>query len=141
MSAQGYAGDLTPREAWQLLQDDPDALLVDCRTTAEWEHVGVPDTDDLGREVVMVEWQRYDTGQVNERFLDELRESLGDKADRPLVFLCRSGVRSVAAARAATGAGLGPSYNVLDGFEGGMGADGRRGASGWRAEGLPWHEG
>ena len=140
MSAQGYAGDLTPQEAWELLQRDPDALLVDCRTTAEWTYVGVPDTEDLGRDVVMVEWQQYATGQVNERFVDELRESLGDKPERPLVFLCRSGVRSVAAARAATDAGLGPSYNVLDGFEGGVHA-GHRGGAGWRAEGLPWRQG
>ena len=140
MSAQGYAGDLTPQEAWELLQRDPDALLVDCRTTAEWTYVGVPDTEDLGRDVVMVEWQQYATGQVNERFVDELRESLGDKPERPLVFLCRSGVRSVAAARAATDAGLGPSYNVLDGFEGGVHA-GHRGGAGWRAEGLPGRQG
>lgn len=140
MSAHGYAGDLTPQEAWELLRRDPDALLVDCRTTAEWAYVGVPETDELDREVVMVEWQQYATGQVNERFVDELRESLGDKPERPLVFICRSGVRSVAAARAATDAGLGPSYNVLDGFEGGVSA-GHRGGAGWRAEGLPWRQG
>jgi hypothetical protein len=29
VSPQGYAGDLTPQEAWQLLRDDPDAVLVD----------------------------------------------------------------------------------------------------------------
>jgi rhodanese-related sulfurtransferase len=140
VSAEGYAGDLTPREAWELLEQDPKAVLVDCRTTAEWAHVGVPQTDELDRDVVKIEWQ-HGTGQVNDRFVDEVREALGEDADAPLVFLCRSGVRSVAAARAATDAGLGPSYNVLDGFEGGVGPDGRRGASGWRAEGLPWRQG
>ena len=136
----GYAGDLTPREAWELLGSEPDAVLVDCRTRAEWSYVGVPDPRGLGRDLVTVEWQQYPSGQVNSRFVDELREALGDKADAPLVFLCRSGVRSVAAARAATAAGLGRSYNVLDGFEGGLDADGHRGTTGWRAEGLPWRQ-
>lgn len=140
MTGQGYAGDLTPREAWQLLQDEPDAVLVDCRTRAEWSYVGVPDPGALGRPLVTVEWQSLPTGRVNDGFVDELREALGDKADAPLVFLCRSGVRSVAAARAATAAGLGRSYNVLDGFEGGLDADGHRGRTGWRAEGLPWRQ-
>ena len=76
---------------------------------------------------------------VNPRFVDELRVALADKADAPLVFVCRSGVRSVAAARAATAAGLGPSFNVLDGFEGELDADGHRGP-GWRADGLPWRQ-
>ncbi len=56
------------------------------------------------------------------------------------MFLCRSGVRSVAAAQTATAAGLGPSYNVLDGFEGPSDAEGHRGAQGWRSEGLPWRQ-
>lgn len=140
MSQGGYAGDLTPREAWQLLQDDPRAVLVDCRTQAEWSYVGGPDTSGLGRAHLSIEWQQYPTGRVNDRFVDQLREALGDDRDAPLVFLCRSGVRSVAAARAATAAGLGSSYNVLDGFEGGLDAEGHRGRTGWRAEGLPWRQ-
>lgn len=139
-AADGYEGDLTPRQAWELLEGDPDAVLVDCRTRAEWAYVGSPDTTALGRPHLSLEWQQHPAGQVNPRFVDELREALGDKVDAPLVFLCRSGVRSVAAARAATAAGLGSSFNVLDGFEGGIDADGHRGSTGWRAEGLPWRQ-
>ena len=65
---------------------------------------------------------------------------MGDEVDAPLVFVCRSGVRSVAAAHAATAAGLGRSYNVIDGFEGGLDAEGHRGTTGWRAAGLPWRQ-
>jgi rhodanese-related sulfurtransferase len=140
VTAAGYEGDLTPQEAWQLLQDEPDAVLVDCRTRAEWSYVGVPDPEQVGCPLLTVEWQRFPSGQVNDRFVDEIREALGDREDAPLVFLCRSGVRSVAAARAATAAGLGRSYNVLDGFEGGVDAQGHRGSTGWRAEGLPWRQ-
>src|SRR5699024_2655117 len=67
-------------------------------------------------------------------------DTLRPLEDRPLVFLCRSGGRSVSAALAATAAGLGPSYNVLDGFDGHTDAAGRRGATGWRAAGLPWRQ-
>lgn len=140
MSA-GYAGDLTPQEAWDLLAADPRALLVDVRTDGEWRTIGVPDTDGVapGR-TGFVEWVDG-SGQPNPRFLEQLAGlGLAPGEDRPVAFLCRSGVRSVAAATAATAAGLGPAYNVLTGFEGDVGADGLRGHHGWRAAGLPWRE-
>ncbi len=138
-----YAGDLTPAEAWDLLTSDERAVLVDVRTDGEWRTIGVPDTATLpaGPERTgFVEWVDG-TGRPNPGFLDQL-QALGLSADdpRPVVFLCRSGQRSVAAAVTATAAGLGPAYNVLDGFEGGVGPDGRRGGTGWRAEGLPWRQ-
>ena len=83
----------------------------------------------------------YPSGRPNPQFLKQLGELGLEPGDgRPIVFLCRSGVRSVAAANAATAAGLGPAYNVLEGFEGDVGADGHRGHSGWRAAGLPWRQ-
>jgi rhodanese-related sulfurtransferase len=137
--SQGYAGDLTPRQAWERLAHDDAAMLVDVRTEAEWAYVGVPDTTDLGREVVLVQWQRFPDGARNPDFLGQLRAA-GARDDTPLIFLCRSGVRSVAAARAAAAAGMTASYNVLEGFEGGLDGDGHRGRDGWRAEGLPWRQ-
>ena len=140
MSAGGYAGDLTPQQAWDLLAADERAVLVDVRTDGEWAAIGVPDTSGTGREAAFVEWVDG-TGRPNPAFLDELRASGLEPGDeRPVVFLCRSGVRSVGAAKLATAAGLGPAYNVLDGFEGGVGPDGRRGTTGWRATGLPWRQ-
>jgi len=138
MSTQ-YAGDLTPRQAWDLLAADASAVLVDVRTDAEWRYVGVPDTSALGRRAVLVEWVTYPSGQPNPDFLASLAGAgLTPGDERPVVFLCRSGVRSVAAATAATAAGFGPAYNVLHGFEGDVGPDGHRGVQGWRADGLPW---
>jgi rhodanese-related sulfurtransferase len=130
-----YAGDLTPEQAWQLLEDNPDAVLVDVRTRAEWDAVGVPDTAPLGREAAFVEWVTLPARRPNPAFLEELEEvGLEPGEGRPVVFLCRSGQRSIAAAMAATAAGFGPAYNVLEGFEGAGGL----GMSGWRAAGLPW---
>lgn len=140
-----YAGDITPEEAWKLLADDPEAVLVDCRTEAEWRFVGVPDVSSLQRdvasprEVVYVEWNRSD-GSHNDRFVDDLVSAGVTPGERPVVFLCRSGNRSIGAAEAATGAGMTPSFNVLDGFEGNLDEAGHRGATGWKAVGLPWRQ-
>ena len=141
-----YAGDITPLEAWKLLTDNPEAVLVDVRTDAEWRFVGVPDLSSLGRDVVYIEWNKSN-GQHNNDFLAELQDKLptssgeSEGTDRPVVFLCRSGNRSIGAAEVATAAGIAPSYNVLDGFEGQLDAQGHRGDSGWRAVGLPWKQG
>lgn len=137
-----YAGDLSPRQAWKLLSDNPDAVLVDVRTDAEWRFVGVPDLSSLGRDAVFIEWNTAD-GRHNDGFAEELRERIPPAAggtDRPVIFLCRSGHRSIGAAEAATEVGVTPAYNVLDGFEGHLDAHGHRGQTGWRAAGLPWRQ-
>lgn len=121
------------------MAEDPEAVLVDCRTEAEWRFVGVPDVSSLRRDVVYVEWNRSD-GSHNDRFVGDLVSAGVTPGERPVVFLCRSGNRSIGAAEAATGAGMTPSFNVLDGFEGNLDAAGHRGATGWKAVGLPWRQ-
>lgn len=133
-----YAGDLTPQQAWDLLRDNPDAVIVDVRTEGEWRQVGVPDVSELdGRDVAFVEWTT--PLGPNESFVAELAEKTGVQPDdgRPIVFLCRSGNRSIGAAIDATAAGFGPSYNILEGFEGDTDARGQRTVNGWRLRGLP----
>ena len=132
-----YAGDITPQRAWDLLSDDPEAVLVDCRTAAEWRFVGVPDLSSLGHAVVYVEWTGTD-GVHNDGFVEDLIAAGVTPGERQVVFLCRSGNRSIGAAEAATEAGIAPSYNILDGFEGNLDEQKHRGATGWRAIGLPW---
>jgi rhodanese-related sulfurtransferase len=135
-----YAGDVAPQDAYAALAADEDAVLVDVRTSAEWNYVGLPDLTALGKKVICVEWQRFPDGAVNGDFVEQLRDAgLPDGA--PVYFLCRSGVRSVAAAEAATGAGLEPSYNVAEGFEGPHDDQGHRSVSGWKNSGLPWRQG
>ena len=135
-----YAGDVTPAEAYAAVTSEEDAVLVDVRTRAEWTFVGVPDLSTAGGAPVLVEWSTYPEGNVNERFLDEVGDA-GVVPGRPVYLLCRSGVRSRAAAEALTAAGLGPAYNVVEGFEGPHDADGHRAVSGWKNAGLPWRQG
>jgi rhodanese-related sulfurtransferase len=135
-----YAGDLTPDEAYQLLESQPDAILVDVRTKAEWSYVGVPDLSEVGRPLVLSEWVTFPDGARNPQFLDDLATAATSRT-APVVFLCRSGVRSVAAAQAATEAGFTAAYNITEGFEGPSDASGHRGtAAGWKVRGLPWRQ-
>ena len=135
-----YAGDLSAQEAWDLLKSDPRAVLVDVRTQAEWNFVGLPDVSSLGREVALIEWQMFPTMQVNPDFVAQAAEAQDDKA-APILFLCRSGARSRSAAIALTRSGYGKAFNVAGGFEGDLDGDRHRGRkNGWKASGLPWKQ-
>ncbi|HEY3778407.1 MAG TPA: rhodanese-like domain-containing protein [Rhizomicrobium sp.] len=142
--ARRYAGDVSPKEAWDLLVREPRAQLVDVRTAAEWTFVGLPDLAALGREPLLLEWQGFPDPRPNPGFVAQATERLraaSGEADAPVLFLCRSGGRSRAAAIAMTGAGFGQALNVAGGFEGDADALGHRGASnGWKAAGLPWRQ-
>ncbi len=132
-----YAGDLTAKETWELLAREGEGQLVDVRTEAEWNFVGVPDVSPLKRQTLFCEWQHFPP-EPNANFLAEVVTALKDTNYRkgaPLAFLCRSGARSRAAAIAMTAAGYGPCFNVKDGFEGALDAKRHRGfAAGWKAE-------
>jgi rhodanese-related sulfurtransferase len=128
--AQGYAGDVSPQLAWQWVQSG-EAVMVDVRTDAEREWVGfVPGA-------VPVAWKQWPGMVPNPGFDDAVRQASGG---RPLVMLCRSGVRSIAAAKRATELGL-TAYNILEGFEGDPDAQAHRGQKGgWKYHGLPWRQ-
>lgn len=144
----GYAGDLSPEAAWDLLRRDSTAVLVDCRSQAEWSFVGLPDLSAAGKHPVLIEWQSFtpgtpDTGGQprmlpNRAFAQDLARA-GVSKDVAVVFICRSGGRSRSAAIAMTQAGWQRCYNLAGGFEGAHDAAHHRGLSeGWKAAGLPW---
>lgn len=139
-SSLPYAGDISAAEAWDRLSADARAQLVDVRTVAEWNFVGVPDLSPLGRQALCVEWQSFPTGARNPDFVAQASQALNDK-DAPVMLLCRSGARSRAAAIALTQAGFRQAFNVAGGFEGDADAQGHRGATnGWKAAHLPWKQ-
>ena len=141
MSDEGYAGDIMPAEAWKILADDPKAVLIDVRTTAEWVYVGQADISSLSKETVLLEWKVFPAMESNPEFVGELSAKISDK-DAPLLFLCRSGGRSKAAAITMTAEGYATCYNIATGFEGDKDSDGHRGhVGGWKVEGLPWMQG
>lgn len=139
-SPGNYAGDVTPAEAWRVLRENPDAVLVDVRTRAEWSFVGLPDLAAAGKEPVLMEWQLFPTMALNPGFAADLSSALGQtRKEAPVLFLCRSGARSRAAAIAMAGVGFSRCYNIAGGFEGDLDASKHRGEqNGWKACGLPW---
>jgi rhodanese-related sulfurtransferase len=140
--ASGYKGDVTAAEAWSTLKREPKAALVDVRTTAEWNYVGLPDLTSIGRSLLRVEWQTFPSGEINSKFAETLEAELtrtGTSRDAPVLFICRSGARSASAAKAMTAIGYTHCYNVSDGFEGRRDEGGHRGTvEGWKAADLPW---
>ncbi|MFM8691195.1 MAG: rhodanese-like domain-containing protein [Limnohabitans sp.] len=129
--AEGYAGDVSPQLAWDWVQSGQ-AVLVDVRTDAERAWVGfVPGAEALA-------WKQWPGMAPNPDF-DAGVQALG-AGGRKLLMLCRSGVRSVAAAQRATVLGL-LAYNILEGFEGDPDTQAQRGKQGgWRFHGLPWRQ-
>lgn len=126
-----YAGDIAASAAWSWVQSGQ-AVLVDVRTDAERAWVGqVPGA-------VAVAWKQWPTMAPNPQFDAQLQAAV--PAGGKVVLLCRSGVRSVAAATRAAQLGF-EAYNILEGFEGEIDANGQRGnLGGWRKQGLPWHQ-
>jgi rhodanese-related sulfurtransferase len=130
-----YAGALLPTEAFELLQLDPSAKLVDVRTKAELDWIGRPAID--GAQYAHIEWIRYPGSVPNAEFIQQLRQLATPQT--PLLFLCRSAARSKLAAVAAQQEGFTQAFDLLEGFEGDKDGQGhRKNVSGWCFRGLPW---
>ena len=130
-----YAGAVTPQEAYVLLQQDINVKLIDVRTRAERDWVGQVKIDAVQQH--LVEWNLYPQNSPNPAFLEQL-DQVANK-DQVLLFLCRSGVRSRNAAKAATEHGYTNCFDILQGFEGNKDAAGhRKTIEGWCFAQLPW---
>lgn len=124
---------LEPREAFQFLKQNPDAILVDCRSEMEHFFVGHP----VGS--ILVPWNDGPDWEVNPEFVAHVKKAAS--VNRPVVLICRSGNRSLDAGRALEEAGFTRIYNVLHGFEGELGENHHRNEkTGWRHDGLPWEQ-
>ncbi len=141
-----HVSELLPAETWDALAQEQDAVLIDVRTQAEWSFIGCPDLSDLNRSVLCIEWARYPDMSVNPQFVDDVKQALAGATPPQLFFLCRSGVRSLAAAKAVKAAfdeeGVqADCVNIGGGFEGDLDPQKHRGGlNGWKAQGLPWRQ-
>jgi rhodanese-related sulfurtransferase len=124
---------LTPKETARFLHDNPQALLIDCRSEREFRFVGHP----VG--AIHLPWNDEAGRGINPHFADQLKTLTGDRYDLPVALICRTGDRSVEAGKAIEAAGFSRVCSVLKGFEGDVDATGQRGkVNGWRGDGLPW---
>lgn len=138
--------EISPAEAFELLKNDDATALIDVRTRAEWAFVGQPDIGGAGAKLWPIEWVTFPAMARNAGFVAEVMERLNGKSPGRLLFICRSGARSMAAAR-ATAVALAEQgvaahcTNVAEGFEGDLDPRGHRGkANGWKARDLPWRQ-
>jgi rhodanese-related sulfurtransferase len=133
---------VTPKQAWQLLQDDPRAVLVDIRSTMEFLFVGHPTS------ALHVAWIDEPEWTVNPHFVTDVRKVMlggatahGDIGGAPVILICRSGKRSIDAGAALLQAGFSSVYYVNEGFEGDLDDHRHRGSlGGWRFHDLPWEQ-
>jgi rhodanese-related sulfurtransferase len=140
LSDETYAGEVTVKQAWDMLSENPKARLVDVRTEAEFKWVGTPDLSGLGKEAAQVQWKTYPDMEPNPDFTAQVTGHAPDK-NAPLLFICRSGGRSRYAAKAMTAAGYTQCFNVAGGFEGDPDEYDHRGTTnGWKTDGLPWKQ-
>ncbi len=127
--------NLNPKQSWALLQDNPAAVMIDVRTAIEHSFVGCPPNS------IHIPWKEFPDMQLNALFVAQVEEKVSDKSI-PILLLCRSGVRSVAAAKALEEAGFEKLINIVEGFEGALDEEKHRGnIDGWRFHGLPWEQG
>lgn len=138
--------ELAPAEAFAALKDAPSAAMIDVRTRAEWAFTGVPDTSTTGKPLWLAEWVMFPDMRPNPDFLSAIEEQAAGTLPERIFFICRSGARSMAAARllAETCKARGLAVhctNVAEGFEGDLDAERHRGSTnGWKARGLPWRQ-
>jgi rhodanese-related sulfurtransferase len=134
--------NVTPRSAWECLEADPKAVLIDVRTRSEWLFVGTPDLSSLARQPLFIEWLTFPDNRLNPDFVGQLSQELaarGADKNTDLYFICRSGARSLHAATAMAAVGFTRCHNVEAGFEGPLDPTKQRGRhSGWKASSLPW---
>lgn len=126
-----YTGELTPKEAFLLLQQT-NALLVDVRSQAELDLVGrVPDA-------IHIEWAFYPGMVANAEFSTQLKAKVDQ--DKTIIFMCRTGGRSHNAAVLAQKLGYNQVFNMAEGFEGEVNAQKQRTLiNGWKQADLPWN--
>ena len=133
---------LSAQQAWQLLQDDPRAVLVDIRSSMEFLFVGHP------KGSVHVPWIDEPDWTENPHFVSDIRKLLlggavciVDEGCAPVVLICRSGKRSLEAGKALLKSGFNRVFHVEEGFEGELNDEHQRSSiNGWRFRGLPWEQ-
>jgi rhodanese-related sulfurtransferase len=125
---------LSPLQSFELLKENQEAVLIDVRTSAETRFVGTPDSS------VHIPWMEFPEMKPLDGFVESVQAQVG-QGEAPLLLICRSGQRSMSAAKALAEAGFEALVNVEEGFEGDLNEAGHRNLKGgWRFHGLPWQQ-
>ena len=128
--------EVNPKQAWRMLQENPNAILLDVRSKVEFDYVGHP------VDAVHVPIQEAPDWQTDPDFAQKVIERLGEASkDATVLTICRSGKRSMLAAQLLEEQGYKDTVNIAEGFEGDPDENRHRGnVNGWRFHGLPWEQ-
>ena len=136
--------NINSKDAFDLLKEDENAVLIDVRTNKEHLAVGIPDLKEIGKETHLIEWKNSIFPVYRKRFIDDINENLGLCNEGKYIFICRSGIRSNFAALTVeesfkSGNYNGMCFNIEDGFEGHeQPSVYPQNPTGWKNLGLPW---
>ncbi len=137
---------ISAKDAFNILKNEQNSILVDVRTFEEFKFVGIVDSAEFSDRMALIPWQNFPTMELNPEFAnkleDDLRKIFGNAIEEiKIIFLCRTGGRSNAAANHALNLGYKNCYNLISGFEGDLNQHSQRGKiNGWKAENLPWRQ-
>lgn len=141
MTRDARITEITPQQAWDMMEKDPAVLLVDVRSDMEYLMIGHP------KGSVHIAWIDEPDWTVNPDFVPEVRKLLLGRVSGearghvPVILICRSGNRSDDAAEALVKDGLEDIFVVEGGFEGPLDEHHHRNTlAGWRFAGLPWEQ-
>jgi len=136
-----YAGEISPQEVYDYAKLNR-SVIVDVRTAAEWQFVGLPDLKNTPSQLVTISWKLYPSFAINPKFIGDLMAEPSIRKDTPLFFICRSGGRSQDAAIAMANEGYQYCFNITGGFEGEADTMNHRSTKqGWKHDNLPWVQG
>ena len=136
--------NINSKEAYDLLREDKNSVLIDVRTKKEHLAVGIPDLSEIGKEIYLIEWKNSILPWSRKSFLNDFNENLALDQERKYIFICRSGIRSNFAALTVEESFISGNYNstcfnIEDGFEGHEQHNGHpQNPTGWKNLGLPW---
>ena len=140
VSKNNIIKNISSKECFEILSNKADAYLIDVRTLPEWKFVGVPDLSIINKETFFVSWQIYPEMNENKNFKKQILD-LGIQTNSNLYFICRSGRRSLYAAKLLINNGFSSCFNIYDGFEGDLNQHKKRSLiNGWKYNNLPWKQ-
>lgn len=131
---------LSPREAYEFLDENPEALLIDIRSSMEYLFVGHP------KGSIHIAWIDEPSWEVDPNFVKNItalceKKNKENPQDVPIVLICRSGKRTLDAGDLLIAYDFTNVMHIDEGFEGDKDENNHRGTlGGWRFHGLPWEQ-